>query len=242
MGADDKSFVSPIQNVVDALERTSPEMDVVVYVHVDGLLNLTIFFQGQAQIPTDKFMGNLQHIPDSSYSITIPSFFSSQSPLQNAKRKKHHEIICDIPSHTNSTPIVDRKQFLHSPTKWKSKEHCIQHQLNILTRPNSQVKEFSANYPPLAFLDSQARVSEWANGLFAYTNKSQGYFCSYCPILYSGSSLFGMCFSNDCHVGTRKAKRRMLPTLFDTWNAPDDKDHHGSSKNYHGSSRSLMDQ
>ncbi len=130
LGAKDKGCVSPVKNLMEALQRAPAEIDAVIYIHDDGLLNLTNLSQGQSQIPTDRVIGNLAHIQNRTYSITVPS-------------KRFGNIIYDIPGH-NSTPTLNQDLFLQSLPPWHWNRRCVEHQRKMLLRRNSDVQTFAA--------------------------------------------------------------------------------------------------
>jgi hypothetical protein len=129
LGANDKGYFSPVKNVVDALKRVPAGIEALLYVHDDGLLNLTMFARGRSKIPTNRFMGNLYHSPEYSYSITVPS-------------SDNGEIIYDIPGHKN-TPTTNRNKFLQALPPWFFNKDCVDQHVNMVTRRNSKVKDFA---------------------------------------------------------------------------------------------------
>ena len=129
LGANDKGYFSPVNNVVEALKRVPAGIDALLYVHDDGLLNLTMFARGRSQIPTHRFMGDLRHVPDQTYSITVPSH-------------QDGEIIYDIPGH-QKTPTTNRNKFLQSMPTWYFNKDCLDQHTKMVTRPNSKVKDFA---------------------------------------------------------------------------------------------------
>lgn len=129
LGDNDRGYYSPVKNVVEALQRAPTGIDALLYVHDDGLLNLTRFTRGRSKFPTHRFMGNLQHIPDLTYSITVPP-------------NQYGEIVYDIPGH-EKTPTTNRDLFLQSMHPWYFNQVCLDQHIKMVTRPNSNVKDFA---------------------------------------------------------------------------------------------------
>ncbi len=127
IGEADMGFVSPVTNLVRALLQAAPDIDAVLYLHDDGILNLTKFSQGRSRIPTDRIIGNLRHAPERTYTITIPT--DGGDPIFRCSGGKY-------------TPTINQTIFLRSLPYWGRNEVCLKQRLDMLLQNSADLMEF----------------------------------------------------------------------------------------------------
>ncbi len=132
-GRNDRGYVSPIQNLLAAIQQTNHSVDAVLYVHDDALLNLTNLAQGRSKIPTDKIIGTLSHDQAYSYSITLP--FNKSSPL-----------IYSSPGLLHKRDTTNATIFLRSMPHWDWHAYCLDKQLTMIQQ-TSNIQRFATFAP-----------------------------------------------------------------------------------------------